>query len=134
MNGPTLTKKFHFEKGRRSAKQLQEGEAPPPVPPGKVPHVSRLMALAVRLEQLLRDGLVADQAELARIGHVSRSRITQILNLLNLAPDIQEAVLFLPRTKKGPAPLTEVDLRPIAGELDWKKQRRMWKSLSTQDH
>ena len=66
MNGPTLTKKIHFERARRSRKEIQEGTAPPPVPWGKVPHVSRLMALAIRLEQLLRDGLVAVGGEARR--------------------------------------------------------------------
>jgi len=44
-----------------------------------------LLALAIRLDQLIRDGVVADQAELARLGHVSRARLTQIMNLLYLA-------------------------------------------------
>src|SRR3712207_3152134 len=34
--------------------------------------------------------------KVARLGHVTRARVTQIMNLLNLAPDIQEAILFLP--------------------------------------
>jgi len=72
---------------------------------------------------------VADQAELARVGHVTRARVTQILNLLNLAPDIQEAILFLPRIEKGRAQVTERDLRPIAAMPDWRAQRRMWSLL-----
>ena len=59
------------------------------------------MALAIHFDALLNEGKVADQAELARVGYVSRSRITQIGNLLNLAPDIQEAILLLPRTVRG---------------------------------
>ena len=46
--------------------------------PGRVPRVTRLMALAIPLEQLVRDGAVADYAEIARLGHVSRVRMTQI--------------------------------------------------------
>jgi len=76
---------------------------------------------------LIRNGLVADQAELARLGYVTRARVTQIMNLLNLAPDIQEAVLFLPRTENGRDPISERDLRPIAAKADWRKQRRMWR-------
>jgi len=72
---------------------------------------------------------VADYAELARLGHVSRARVTQIMNLLNLAPDIQEELLFLPRTDGSRAPIAERHLRPIAAVLDWRKQRRMWKKL-----
>ena len=88
-------------------------------PAGRVPRVSRLMALAIRFDQLIRDGVVADQAELARLGHVSRARLTQIMNLLNLAPDIQEQLLHLPRVQQGRDPVTERELRPIcAGRLE----------------
>ena len=45
---------------------------------------------------------------------MSRARITPIVNLLNPAPNIQEAVLFLPRTVKGRDPIRERDVRPIA--------------------
>jgi hypothetical protein len=85
------------------------------------------MALAIRFDGLIRDGVVTDQAELARLGHVTRARLTQIMNLLNLAPDIQEEVLFLPPTEKGRDPITERDGRPIAAERNWRKQRRMWR-------
>ena len=87
------------------------------------------MALAIRFDQLIRDGVVSDQAELARIGHVSRARLTQIANLLCLAPDVEEALLFLPATERGRDPITERQLRAIAAEVDWGKQRRMWRRL-----
>jgi hypothetical protein len=84
------------------------------------------MALAIRLDQLIRDGVVADQAELARLGRVSRARLTQIMNLLCLSPDIQEEVLFLPCVESGREPVSERDLRPIAAVVDWEGQREMW--------
>ena len=87
------------------------------------------MALAIYLDQLISEGVVTGQAEIARLGHVSRARVTQIMNLLNLAPDIQESILFLPRVETGRDPITERDLRPIAAELNWRKQRRMWAGL-----
>jgi len=127
--GFTVNRPFHVRQGRRSRKELREGKAAPAPPPGRVPRVSRLMALAIRFEQLLRDGVVKDQAELARPGRVSRARLTQIMNLLNLAPDIQEQILFLPRTERGGDPIGERDLRPIAALPDWRKQRRMWAAL-----
>jgi hypothetical protein len=64
---------------------------------GRVPRIARLMALALRFEHLVQSGTVRHYAELARLGQVSRARVTQIMNLLHLAPDIQEAILFLPR-------------------------------------
>jgi hypothetical protein len=87
------------------------------------------MALALRLERLLKDGEVGDYADLARLGHVTRARVTQIMNLLNLAPDIQDELLFLPRTLKGRDPIRERDVRPICAASDWAVQRRMWRKV-----
>ena len=83
------------------------------------------MALAIRFDELIHNGDVANQAELARLGHVTRARLTQIMNLLNLAPDIQEAILFLPRVERSRDPVTERDLRAIVEALDWEVQRGM---------
>ena len=118
----------HFHRCARGRKELEPGPGPQPqsLPPGRVPRVARLMALAIRFEHLLRAGEVESYAELARLGHVTRARVSQIMNLLYLAPDLQEAVLFLPRTERGRAPVILRDLLPIASTLDWRKQRRMW--------
>ena len=51
------------------------------------------------------------------------------MNLLQLAPDIQEGILFLPPTQSGRDPIREIMIRPIAAVLDWRKQRRMWQGL-----
>ncbi|NIA16123.1 MAG: hypothetical protein GWP08_18840 [Nitrospiraceae bacterium] len=99
---------------------------PAETPPGRVPRVTKLMALAIRFEHLLASGAVRDQTELAELGHVTRARVTQIMNLLHLAPDIQEAILHLPRVTEGRAPIAERHLRAIAAEVDWQKQRRKW--------
>ena len=99
------------------------------VAPGRVARISRLMALALRFDGLLRDSVVADYAELARLGHVTRARISQVMTLLNLPPDLQEALLFLPRTEKGRAPIILRDVLPIAAILEWRKQRRLWQRL-----
>ena len=123
----TVERPFHIGQGRRGRKELRGG-AEASLPTGRISRVSRLMALAIRFDQLIRDGVVADQAELARVGHVSRARLTQIMNLLNLAPDIQEQILHLPRVEKGRDPVTERELRPIAAVADWRKQRRMRRS------
>ncbi len=127
--GLTITKRVHFEKGRRTRKVLKEGPPPEVVTLGPVPRLSRLMALAIHMEGLIREGHVADYAELALLAQVSRARITQIMNLLHLAPDIQEEILFLPRTNGRRAPLSENMLRPITHVLDWGKQRKMWEKV-----
>lgn len=88
------------------------------------------MALEIRFEKLIQDGVVKDQAEIARLGYVSRARVTQIMNLLNLAPEIQEEILFLPRVEKGKDPVTLKGVLPVAGEVDWKRQRGIWTTLT----
>jgi hypothetical protein len=87
------------------------------------------MALALRFERLLREGHVVSYAELARLGHVTNARISQIMNLLHLAPDIQEAILFLPRTQRGRDPIILRDLQPLSAKCDWREQRRLWAQL-----
>ena len=129
MNALTIECAVHFAHHGRGRKELSVGAAPAELPPGRVPRVARLLALAHGLERLLRAGLVKDYAELARLGHVTRARISQIMNLLYLAPDLQEAVLFLPRTERGRDPIPLWRLQPIAATVDWKKQRILWASL-----
>ena len=117
---------FTFQPGNRR----NEGEVPERSwNKGTVPRISRLMALAIRFDGLVQRGEVHDYADLARLGYVTRARITQIMNLLNLAPDIQEALLFLPRTFKGRDPIRERDLRPLARVPHWSRQRAMWTAL-----
>jgi hypothetical protein len=127
---PRIEFKVHFQATRRGKKRAVVGERAVNVapPPGNLPRVTRLMALAIRFEQLIRDGEVRDLAEIARLGHVTRARVTQVMNLLHLAPDIQEAILYLPRVENGRDRITERDLRPVAALPDWRKQRKAWKS------
>ena len=130
MSRITVTRKVHFRTGGQGRKELQGGQLKRTVSPGRVPRVARLMALAIRFDGLICEGAVADYAEIARLGHVTRARLTQIVNLLNLAPDIQEAILLLPPVEKGRDPITERELRPIAAVPDWQKQRRMWRRIA----
>ena len=95
----------------------------------RVPRLARLMALAIRFDGLLRSGAIIDQAELARLGKVSRARISQILNLIHLAPDIQEQLLFLPPIHHGRERLHLADLQPLCRQWDWRRQHRMWQAL-----
>lgn len=98
-------------------------------PVGRVPRVARLMALAIRFDGLLRSGAVRNQADLAAVGHVTRARVTQVMNLLHLAPEVQEAVLHLPVVSRGRDPISEGHLRPIAAMVDWDRQRVAWARL-----
>ena len=127
----TVTRKIHFSMRNKGRREIKPGPQPVPdrVPAGSIPRVSRLMALAIRFDGLIRSGAITDQADLARLGHVSRARVTQIMNLLHLAPAIQEEVLFLPRVTAGGDPITERHLRTIAAEVDWAGQFELWNQL-----
>ena len=127
--GLTITKQVCFRSGKRGRKVMAEGPETTVPDLGRVPRVSRLMALAIHMDDLIRRGEVADYAELARLAHVTRARVTQIMNLLHLAPDIQEEILGLPRTKGGLDPIREKMVRPIAAIPDWRRQRRLWREL-----
>ena len=125
MSSPTpVTVEWTLNRRRPSNEDPTPGEAA-----GQecIPRLARLMALAIRFDALIRQGIVRDYADLARLGHVSRARITQIMNLLNLAPDIQEQVLDLPnRNSSVPS---ERDIRNITKLIFWRDQRREWQQI-----
>ena len=113
--------------GRTKLESEPETIAPPDS--GNIPRVTRLMALAIKLGADLDSGKLTDLADIARCAGITRARATQIMNLLHLAPDIQEALLFLPRTVQGRAAVTERDLREVVAQPDWGAQRRMWRKI-----
>jgi len=126
----TIELPVHFHRcGHGSRKEMRSGAKAPPMPLGRVPRVSRLMALALRFDEPVRTGQVASYSALASLGHVTRARVSQITSLLHLALDIQEALLFLPPTARGRDPIILADLMPIAAMIDWRKQRRLWRQL-----
>jgi hypothetical protein len=112
---------YALDFGRRTQVRRENGFACPEVATA-IPRIARLMALAIRFEELLRNRTIQDYAELARLGRVTRARITQIMKLLYLAPDIQEQILFLTVIRS----LNERNLRPLVTRIDWGEQRRMF--------
>ena len=97
----------------------------------RVPRITRLMALAIKLQDMVDRGEVRDYADLARLGYVSRARITQIMNLLNLAPDIQEEILWLRPTGYTTKVRAERILRGLVSRVGWSEQRQFWRGLTT---
>jgi hypothetical protein len=127
--GLTVTGSFHMTRSGRGGRQETREGPQPVVSVGRVPRVARLMALAIRFDGLVRSCEIADHATLARLGHVTRARVSQIMSLLHLAPDVQEAILFLPPVERGRDPLVLRDLLPIATTPDWRAQRKRWAAL-----
>jgi hypothetical protein len=126
----TIECRVHFTNRSRGSRKRPTPDRQSTAEAGRVPRVSRLMALAMRFDELIRSGQVTGYAELARLGHVTRARLSQIASLVCLAPDLQEDILFLPRTLKGRDPIQLRHLLPIAAIPDWRKQRIRWKSLA----
>ena len=103
--------------------------AKPAASRGRVPRISKLMALAVRCDELIRSTVLRDYTDLAKLGRITKPRVTQLMNLLHLAPDIQEDLLFLPRECGQRDSITERHLRPVAQLVDWTEQRQLFSSL-----
>ena len=93
---------------------------------GRTPRIAKLVALASRMQSMLDSGQVNSFQQLAELGRISQPRMTQIMSLLNLAPDIQEELLYLPEVMQGKAAIHERLLRPLTAEIDWRVERRMW--------
>mgnify|MGYP003111012061 CR=1 FL=1 len=115
----TVTRKVDFAvKGKRkSDREAVE-------PKGRVPRISKLMALAIRYDRMLNDGVVQSQTELAELLHVSQPRMTQIMNLLHLSPEIQEEILML--NEDGTSLCNERGIRRTTHELLWVAQTKLW--------
>ena len=120
------------QRGRGAKKRIVEGaaqsdESKPALE--RIPRISRYMALAIHFEDLIQQGVVTDYADLARLGHVTRARVTQIMNLRLLAPEIQESLLF---TSCSPDPIDLRTLQRVASEKCWKKQVSLWENKRTE--
>lgn len=126
----TLTFDVHFESGRTRHQRLARGASTPePAPRGQVPRLTRILALAHHFAELIRTGVIADYAEVARLTGFTRARITQMMDLTLLAPDIQEQILTWPRVKGERSAPSEKRVRKIAGVVEWEKQRREWSAF-----
>lgn len=118
----TVTRTVGFAvKGKRKSDRVAEK------PMGRVPRISKLMALAIRYEQMLDEGVVQSKTELAELLHVSQPRMTQIMNLLHLSPEIQEEILFLVEVGEGRALISERELRKGSTTVFWKDQISLYR-------
>lgn len=125
--GITIEGKLTYGRKAKGARTLKKTDHPE-LPRGRIPRITKLMALAIRFERLISGGVVSDYTELARLGNVSRARITQIMNLLLLAPDLQEEILFLARVERGEDPVHLRHVQSIALQPSWRQQRICWNS------
>ena len=87
-----------------------------------------MMALAHHFETAMEAGTIKGPSDAGRRIGITSERVTQVLTLRYLAPDIQEDVLFLEITEGG-EPFTENDLRKVARVLSWPLQRSLYARL-----
>lgn len=121
--------KFHLDHSTRRLEMKDGPELAKPPSPPRVPRVARLMALAHHFERLIQERKVTSMADLARLGRVTRARITQIMDLLLLAPDIQEDLLFLTVPAKGHDPVALRTMRYVCQTPVWAEQRARWAEI-----
>ena len=123
--GVTVSTHVRFERQRKGARTIVR--TPEHVatdgPCGRLPRITRLMALAIHFDGLIQSGAVTNYAELARLRNVTKARMTQIMNLLMLEPGIQEEILFLTRVEEGRGEVCLRDLQPVASVVTWKGQQ-----------
>lgn len=125
----TVKRRIEVKGGARAPKVPVMAPAPaaPAVP--AVPRAVRLLALAIRFEGQIREGSVRDQSALARRLGITQPRMTQIMSLTLLAPEIQEQVLSMHGLANRACPVNERSLRRIAAEPCWERQMAMWRRL-----
>lgn len=115
----TVEQQVHFVRGTKGRKHLKSGSQTET--PQRIPRIARLMALAIHFDELIRTGKVKDQSELAKLGRVSTARISQIMGLLYLAPEIQESILINSKNLHSEAS-AERQIRLISSIRCWEFQ------------
>lgn len=96
----------------------------------RYPRIVQVVALAIHFQDMMDRGEIRNHADLAGLGCISRERVSQVMMLAWLAPDIQQQVLGLPKTPGGRFPVSETALRTIARVASWAEQRTRWEGLA----
>jgi hypothetical protein len=117
---------FHPVRGARGSLEYVEG--PPPAPKPRPLRVARMLAVAHALSGLLARPDGPTRGEMARALKMTEARLSQLLDLILLAPDIQEELLFL-EVAPGRDPIPERALRYVVRALAWREQRRRFARL-----
>ena len=119
-----------------TTKRLPGAESPssPSSSSGRLPRVTQVLALAIHFQDMIDRGDAQDYADLARLGCLTRERMSQIMELVWLAPDIQREILEFPTTATSRFPVSEVAVRRIADKLRWSDQRVIWINLKKMNH
>ena len=106
-----------FSRGRKGSRRMKAPSKAAPKPtlrsvPPQVPKITRFLVLGHYFERLVQSGKVKNYAEIARLTGLSRARVTQIVNLTLLPPEIQGSLLIDQAARDGHVP-HESGLRKI---------------------
>jgi len=131
-SSPTVSMEYKVDfnngNGKRKARKQAAGRrATSP----KIPRITKLLALAHHLQGLLNQGIVKDYADIARLSGLSRARVTQIMNLTLLAPEIQEEILFSKNQNPLLIKMKDRTSRGLLKSPSWKEQLKMWKKVAS---
>ena len=83
---------------------------------------------AKRYQNLLNDPLINNQSDIARDLGITRARVSQVMSLLKLAPEIQKALLGF-EDQKMIKFFSEYRLRPLLPIMDPLKQIKEFKKM-----
>ena len=120
--GPSGKHRLLFGNALWEACRKEHEKAPQP------PRIQRIFQQAYNLKSRLDSTPGLSQSSLARELGINRVRVTQILNLLRLAPEIQRQILALPpSTTRGP--ITEYSLRRLVCDPNHENQLREFEQL-----
>lgn len=114
---------FRLEKSRLSLSVAQK-------PKQRPIRVARLLALGHSVERLIADGTYRDYSDAALALGITRARLTQIINLTLLAPEIQEEILFMRANGKFQV-VNERALRWVARTTEWGEQGKRWREVAS---
>jgi len=128
-NDQTLQVEIIIDPARNRHRGQRRKGGPTAPDPARIPRITRLMALAVKFQDMVDRGEVRDYADLARLGCVSRARITQIMNLLNLAPQLQDNMILDPQ-QAAVISVSESQTRRISSLVVWQDQLDAWEQIS----
>ncbi len=117
-----------LNRNRRGGRRARPKPPAEPEPP-RIPRITRLMALGIKFQDMVDRGEVHDYADLARLGVVTRARMTQIMNMLLLAPHIQCALLTEVANNPHRQSAHERMIRAVVRSPLWADQREAWAGM-----
>jgi len=122
----TLTRRVTADRVISAVPEPRDTPKPPQKP--KTPRVVELLQMAMEWQRQLDAGEMETQAAIARREGLTRARVTQIMAMLRLAPEIRKHILAMPEMVGRPG-ISERALRPITQIGDSGEQLARLRSL-----